>query len=611
VAVGTAAPLFSVVWGTRAEPPARPVPTVSVALGRAAAPPRVHLTLQVRPVFDGAPLRGSAVALKTAAGVRISVTRLALLLSEITLRRADGTVVRCGEIVGYLDLREGRSTLELPGVPAGQYASLSFRVGLPPQFNHADPSRFPAGDPLNPQVNGLHWGWQGGYVFLALEGGYRRPDGALGGYSYHLATDRIAIPVAVTGDLRLVQDSVLDLQLDVAKAFSAVSRINPGAEGANSTHSRPGDRLAERIAANVTHAFRIVGVRAMPWTAPGLRTALRSAAVPLIPHHGGTPYPFVVPHGFPQPSLPADNPLTVEGVALGRRLFLEKRLSGNGTQACASCHQPAYAFSDRGKAFSMGIDGHMGARNAPALFNLAWNDAFTWDGKRPRLRDQALAPIQDSREMHQSLPRAVRALQGSAGYRRDFAAAFGSTTIDGDRIGRAIEQYLYTIISADSRFDRALRREAQFTDQEKRGLQLFLTENDPARGQRGGDCFHCHGGALFSDYRFHNNGLDGLYKDLGRRLVTHEDADAGKFKTPSLRNVALTAPYMHDGRFTSLEQVVAHYSEGVHRSATLDPNIAKHPDGGIHLDAADQAALVAFLKTLTDPQFARVTPGRK
>jgi cytochrome c peroxidase len=290
-------------------------------------------------------------------------------------------------------------------------------------------------------------------------------------------------------------------------------------------------------------------------------------------------------------------------VALGKRLFFDRRLSGDTTQACASCHRPEAAFSDHGHARSRGIDGLPGTRRTMPLFNLAWSGPYTWDGRRTRLRDQALAPVANTREMHASLSRVISRLQADHDYPALFARAFGDRQVTAARIGLAIEQYLFTLISADSKFDRASRGQAPFTDREKRGLLLFITEYDPARGRIGADCFHCHGGNLFSDYRYANNGLDATFRDRGRALVTHRDADLGKFKTPSLRNVAITGPYMHDGRFKTLEQVIDHYTSGVYRTATLDPNIAKHPDTGMVLSAADKRALVAFLKTLTDTRY--------
>jgi cytochrome c peroxidase len=181
-----------------------------------------------------------------------------------------------------------------------------------------------------------------------------------------------------------------------------------------------------------------------------------------------------------------------------------------------------------------------------------------------------------------------------------FNAAFGSPEITPEKISLSLENYLLTLTSFDSKFDRVLRGEEKFTPQEQRGFELFNTEYDPRRGQYGADCFHCHGGPLFQSQTFANNGLDSTFTDLGREKVTGKTSDAGKFAVPSLRNVALTAPYMHDGRFETLAESVAHYCTGMKRSATLDPNLAKHPDGGVPLSADDQRALVTFLKTLTD-----------
>jgi cytochrome c peroxidase len=193
----------------------------------------------------------------------------------------------------------------------------------------------------------------------------------------------------------------------------------------------------------------------------------------------------------------------------------------------------------------------------------------------------------------------VTELNRDAALRARFAAAFGPADISIERVTLALEQYLLTLVAADSRFDRAARGVAELTEEEKRGLALFVSEYDPARGRRGADCFHCHGGALFTDFGFRSNGL-GEGPDAGRGSVTQRAADRGRFKTPSLRNVALTAPYMHDGRFATLADVVAHYDHGVRRTSNLDPNLAKHPDAGLGLSPEDQRALVAFLMTLTD-----------
>ncbi len=223
-----------------------------------------------------------------------------------------------------------------------------------------------------------------------------------------------------------------------------------------------------------------------------------------------------------------------------------------------------------------------------------------WDGRAHSLREQVLMPVQDSHEMNETMPHVIAKLQADPGMLDAFDRAFGSREITSDRIAKAIEQNLLGITMNDSRFDRAARKELKLTDGEKRGLQLFVTEYDPSRGLRGADCFHCHGGMLFTDHAFHNNGLVLDAGDVGRAAVTGRPADSGKFKTPSLRNIALTAPYMHDGRFATLEEVVAHYDHGVQRSDTLDPNLAKHPAAGLQLSAREKADLVAFLRTLTD-----------
>jgi cytochrome c peroxidase len=302
------------------------------------------------------------------------------------------------------------------------------------------------------------------------------------------------------------------------------------------------------------------------------------------------------------PALPRDNPLIAERVALGKQLFHETALSKDGTISCTSCHQEKAAFSDR-RQFSPGVEGRLGTRHAMPLFNLAWRKNFFWDGRAPSLRAQALMPIQNHAEMDANLTHVTARLAAKPDYPSTFRAAFGSPEITGEKIGLALEQFLLTLTSFDSKFDRVARGTEKFTPEEQRGFQLFSTEYDPRRGQFGADCFHCHGGPLFQSQTFANNGLDSDFPDIGRAKVTGKKSDEGKFAVPSLRNVALTGPYMHDGRFKTLEEAVAHYCKGVKRSATLDPNLAKHPNGGVPLSKEDQSALVAFLKTLTDPRF--------
>ena len=334
------------------------------------------------------------------------------------------------------------------------------------------------------------------------------------------------------------------------------------------------------------------------------------AATPLCaPVPGsGTPYELAVPVFFPEPILPDYNPLTEEGIALGRRLFWDVNLSRNNAVSCGSCHAPEYAFADN-MASSVGLYGDLSPRNSMAIINLAWNNSFFWDGRDNTLEQQILDPIHNPIEMDMDWVTAINRIAENDDYNGMFEAAFGSECVDSVRATYAIAQFIRTMVSANSKFDRAYYIGGdQLTESEIRGLELFLAEGgDPdiyPGGQNGGDCFHCHGGALvqFTDHQFHNNGLDSLFQDIGREGVTGQPFDRGLFKTPTLRNVALTAPYMHDGRFATLRDVVEHYNTGGHLSATLDP-LMKFPNEGLGLSEQDIDDLVNFLETLTDEEF--------
>jgi cytochrome c peroxidase len=305
---------------------------------------------------------------------------------------------------------------------------------------------------------------------------------------------------------------------------------------------------------------------------------------------------------FPAPNIPADNPLTVEGVKLGRMLFYDNLLSGNNSMSCASCHKQENAFSDTSR-FSTGIDGIQGQRQAMSVFNLLWNtNGFFWDGRTTLLRDQALMPIQDPIEMHQMLPELVSELQASSNYPDQFKKAFGTSSVSTELIGKALEQFMYSIVSNRSKYDEFLKGNVSLTAQEERGRFLFNTEYNPAfPDASGADCRHCHGGDNFENDRYLNNGLDEDtdFVDFGREIVTGLSEDRAKFKVTSLRNIELTPPYMHDGRFNTLEEVVEHYNQ-VKSSSTLDGSFGPQIPGGLQLSTEDKAALVAFLKTLTD-----------
>lgn len=322
-----------------------------------------------------------------------------------------------------------------------------------------------------------------------------------------------------------------------------------------------------------------------------------------------TPYALQIPGNFPPMPIPANNPLTVEGVRLGRHLFYEPRLSGNNTMSCASCHLQEHAFSDTSRV-STGIDGIQGTRQSMALFNLGWEDRFFWDGRALTLEEQIFFPVRDPIEMHETWPNAVAKLQADPAYVQLFSRAFGTTTIDSVQASKAMAQFLRTMISANSKFDRFMRGEEQLTVQEQLGFQLTLLEGGVPPispfGQGGADCFHCHphGGGRFTDGLFRNNGLkpESEWTDLGLGGFTGLPQDRARFKTPSLRNVAVTAPYMHDGSLQTLEQVIEHYNSGGHPSPTTDPNM-KFTSGGLQLTPQKKQQLIAFLHTLTDWEF--------
>ncbi|MCR9181987.1 MAG: cytochrome-c peroxidase [Flavobacteriaceae bacterium] len=317
-----------------------------------------------------------------------------------------------------------------------------------------------------------------------------------------------------------------------------------------------------------------------------------------------TPLELEVPEIFSQyliaPVIPTNNPQTVEGVALGRKLFFDPILSGNGTQACADCHRPQNAFSDP-RQFSLGIDGIAGFRNSMPLQNLAWNfnEKFNWDGSAPTLEDQIFEPVTNPIEMNNTWPQAEASLKNHSEYPQLFKEAFEGAPIDSVLVTKAIAQFLRTLISGNSRFDRYLLGENILTPQELNGINVFMSEDL-------GDCFHCHGNPfnpLWTDNTFHNNGLDEFFADLGLGNVTGDPRDNGKFKAPSLRNLLYTSPYMHDGRFETLDEVINHYSEGLVFSETIDPLMKAVAQGGVQLSEEDKADLKAFLLSLSDPGF--------
>jgi len=574
-----------------------PAPVLLALLAALAAAPAgaATLELQVRPTVAGEALQPASLRYQTTAGETFAITRVSWLACDFALQRADGTWLELGDTAAWFDAERGRDCVRLPVATTGEFRSLRFLAGLTPAVNHAGPDKFPAGHPLNPNLNGLHWSWQGGYIFLALEGLWRNAAGQLDGWAYHLARDTNAASVTLALPLVLTNETQVALDFDLGVVLRAPRPLSFAKDG-SSTHSRDGDSVAAALVRNLAGAFSVR--RVTPLT-EGEIAAARPA--PLYLPAKFTPYEFQIAANVPIPELPRDNPLTQERVALGRELFFDRAVSINDSQSCASCHAPEKAFSDS-RQRSWGAEGGSGSRHSMRLLNLAWKREFFWDGRAPSLRAQVVQPIQNPIEMHQSLPALVEKLAGDPAYAPRFTAAFGSPEITAEKVALALENYLLTLTSFDSKFDRAMRGEGVLSAEEQRGFELFSTEYDPRRGQFGADCFHCHGGALFQSQGFANNGLDAESMDTGRADTTGRAADRGKFAVPSLRNVAVCGPYMHDGRLPTLEAVVEHYVSGVKRSETLDPNLAKHPDGGVPLSAADQRALVAFLRALTDPK---------
>lgn len=326
-----------------------------------------------------------------------------------------------------------------------------------------------------------------------------------------------------------------------------------------------------------------------------------------------TPYPIPSIPNFRALPTNTNNPLTVEGVALGKKLFFDPILSKDSSISCSSCHITANSFSDA-RFRSIGVDGLPGKRHSMALVNLAWQkNTFFWDGRATSLTAQAAFPIQDSLEMHNTLPVVEHRLQQDAEYVNLFWKAFGTKTIKMELIGKALEQFENTLISYNSKFDKFLRGETDLSAAEYRGMEIFKTEK--------GDCFHCHSTTALEvfispDRTFANNGLDSVstvynFADFGLGQITNNLSDYGRFKIPTLRNLAYTAPYMHDGRFATLEEVIDFYNAGPKGSPTLEPimrekaNMRLETMGhwGLDLSPQDKADLKAFLLTLSDSTF--------
>ena len=316
--------------------------------------------------------------------------------------------------------------------------------------------------------------------------------------------------------------------------------------------------------------------------------------------------PFQYPELYYFPAMPAEQqvPLSMDVIDLGRHLFYDPILSLDSSLACAGCHKQAFAFSDEGKAFSTGFNGQLSKRNAMPLFNLAWYPSMFWDGKAASIEEQVFHPVRAHDEMNLQWPLVEQRINKSAFYRRRFKEVLGDRYIDSIAIANAIGQFERSLISANSRYDSVLRGETYFTEAELRGFDLM---NDQTKG----DCLHCHttdANALGTTTMFSNNGLDAVrniedYPDKGRGAVTGDTNDIGLFRIPSVRNLIFTAPYMHDGRFNTIDEVIDFYSDSVNVSINIDTKMGLAHQGGSRLSEQEKANLKAFLLTMSDHVF--------
>ncbi|MGI9649567.1 cytochrome-c peroxidase [Chryseobacterium sp. RLHN22] len=297
---------------------------------------------------------------------------------------------------------------------------------------------------------------------------------------------------------------------------------------------------------------------------------------------------LIYPSYFPKPVYDFKrNPLKSSTVQLGKKLFYDPILSRNNTISCSSCHLSNQAFSHAGNHLSKGIEDGIGDRNSPAIFNLAWQKTFMWDGSVVNIDVQALAPINHPKEMGEDINVAVRRINKSKEYKTLFYKSFGDSLATSERLMKALSQFQLTIVSANSKYDKVKQGKATFTQSEKNGYQLFKQ-----------NCSSCHQEPLFSTYEFANNGLsyNAELKDYGKWNKTFEPADKMMFKIPSLRNLAFTYPYMHDGRFQTLYEVLEHYEKGIEKSPTLSKQLEKP----IVFTTKEKEDLLAFLATLSD-----------
>ena len=303
---------------------------------------------------------------------------------------------------------------------------------------------------------------------------------------------------------------------------------------------------------------------------------------------------FQKPSNFPEPVYKfQNNNITKAGFDLGRKLFFDPMLSVDNTISCGSCHIPTSAFTQHGHSVSHGINDLLGTRNSPPIMNLAWSSSFMWDGGIADLDLQPIAPITNHVEMGETMSNVLLKLKNKTEYAQLFKAAFGSEEVTNIKMLKALSQFMLMCVSAESKYDSVMRNQKTFTTDEKAGYVLFQNK-----------CNSCHKEPLFTDYNFRNNGLQpSNLNDIGREMITLLPTDKYKFKVPSLRNLAYTAPYMHDGRFLNVDAVLEHYKNQVVQTSNLDPFLLSNGETGISLTDDEKGKLLIFLNTLNDRKF--------
>ncbi|WP_353127612.1 cytochrome-c peroxidase [Parapedobacter pyrenivorans] len=304
---------------------------------------------------------------------------------------------------------------------------------------------------------------------------------------------------------------------------------------------------------------------------------------------------FVVPQNFPPPVYDmAKSPVTKQSFELGRKLFYDPLLSRDHSISCGSCHIQSSGFTQHGHDLSHGVDDRLGNRNSPPIMNLAWNNFFMWDGGIFHLDLFPVSPITNPVEMDEKIENVLIKLRDKQEYRDQFKSAYGSDEITSTKVFKALSHFMVMCVSSDSKYDSIMRNTGtRFSPAEEQGYEIFKAK-----------CNSCHTEPLFTDGSFRNNGLDTTFNlDNGRQAVTLHSMDRFKFKVPSLRNLSYTVPYMHDGRFISIDQVLNHYASGVNYSNTVDPLLSRESKPGIPLTDDEKQQLKAFLKTLDDKHF--------